>query len=62
VAISPCALKQNGSINVEDVQFIINQALGLAPAVNDLSGDGVVNVLDVQIEINAAFGLGCAAN
>jgi hypothetical protein len=33
------------------------EALGVAPAVNDLNGDGVVNVLDVQIEIDAALGL-----
>jgi uncharacterized repeat protein (TIGR01451 family) len=60
-AFSPCDLKQNGSINVSDVQLIINEALGVSPAVNDLNGDGVVNVVDVQIEINAALGLGCAA-
>ena len=51
----------SGAVNVADVQLIINEALGLAPTVNDLNGDGVVNVADVQIEINAALGLGCAA-
>jgi hypothetical protein len=61
VQFSPCDLKQTGSITVADVQLIINEALGLAPAVNDLNGDGKVNVIDVQIEINAALGLGCAA-
>ena len=44
-----------------DVQLVINEALGIIPAVNDLNGDSVVNVVDVQIEINAALGLGCAA-
>jgi uncharacterized repeat protein (TIGR03803 family) len=58
---SPCDLKQNGNINVADVQLVINEALGVAPAVNDLNEDGSVNVADVQIEINAALGLGCAA-
>jgi hypothetical protein len=58
----PCDVNQNGIINVADVQLIIDEALGVAPAVNDLNGDGVVNVLDVQIEVNAALGLGCAAN
>jgi hypothetical protein len=57
-----CDLQQNWSINAADVQQIINEALGLAPAINDLNRDGVVNVVDVQIEINAALGLGCAAN
>jgi hypothetical protein len=41
---------------------MINEALGAAPAVNDLNGDGVVNVLDVQIVSNAALGLNCAAH
>ena len=59
--IIPCDLKQNGSINAADVQLIINEASGVAAAVNDLNGDGQVNVVDVQIEINAALGLGCAA-
>lgn len=58
---SPCDLKQSGSISVADVQLIINEALGVAPQVNDLTGTGVVNVVAVQIEINAALGLGCAA-
>jgi len=47
--------------NVADVQLIIDQALGVIPAVNDLNGDNVVNVADVQIVIDAALGLGCAA-
>jgi hypothetical protein len=44
---------------VVDVQLEINEALGVAPALNDMNGDGVVNVVDVQIVINAALGLGC---
>jgi hypothetical protein len=56
-----CDINTDGVVNVADVQLEINEALGLAPAVNDLNGDGSVNVADVQIEINAALGLGCAA-
>ena len=44
-----------------DVQLIINEALGLIPAVEDLNGDGVVSVVDLQIIINAALGFGCAS-
>ena len=54
-----CDLNGDGVVNVVDVQLIINQALGVIPAVNDLNHDGVVNVADVQKEINAALGLGC---
>jgi hypothetical protein len=57
---SACAVKQNGSTSVPDVQLMINQALGEVPAANDLNQDGVVNVIDIQIVINAALGLGCA--
>jgi len=58
---SPCNFKQNGIVNVADVQVIINQALATVPAANDLNGDGMVNVVDVQIEIQAVLGAGCAA-
>lgn len=58
---SPCDFQQDGSINVSDVQRIINEALGVSALAHDLNGDGVVNIADVQIEINAALGLGCAA-
>lgn len=44
-----------------DVQLIVNEALGVTQAVDDLSGDGAVSVVDIQIEINAALKLGCTA-
>jgi hypothetical protein len=59
---SPCDVNNDGTTNSSDVQKIINEALGLAPAVNDLNGDGVVNIIDVQIVINAALGLGCRSS
>jgi hypothetical protein len=55
-----CDVKNQGNVNIVDVQFAINEALGVAAAANDLNGDGVVNVIDVQIVINAALGLGCS--
>ena len=58
-ASSACDINSDGVVNVVDVQLIINQALGVLPAVNDLNHDGVVNVADVQIVINGALGLGC---
>lgn len=33
---------------------MINEALGAAPAANDLNGDGVVNAVDVRIVITSA--------
>jgi uncharacterized repeat protein (TIGR01451 family) len=56
--MGPCDINGDGTVNVVDVQLIINEALGVTPAVNDLNGDSVVNVVDVQILINAALGLG----
>jgi hypothetical protein len=58
--LSACDVSQDGSMTVTDVQKIINEALGMAPAVNDLTGDGVVNVVDLQIVVNAVMGLGCS--
>jgi len=60
-SFSPCDINQDSHTNVADVQLMINEALGVNPAVNDLNGGGVVNVVDVQIVINAALGLGCVA-
>jgi 6-phosphogluconolactonase (cycloisomerase 2 family) len=57
--ISPCALTQDGSAGVADVQRVINEALGMAQAVDDLNLDGAVNVVDIQIVMNASLGLGC---
>jgi hypothetical protein len=54
-----CDINADGNTNVADVQLIINEALGVVPAVHDLNGDGAVNVADVQKVINAALGLGC---
>jgi len=58
-AFVQCDVKQTGNIGAADVQFEINQTLGVISAATDLSGDGAVNVVDVQIVIDAALGLGC---
>ena len=57
--IDPCDINQYGTTTVADVQAILNQALGVAKAVNDLSHSGTVNVGDVQLVINSAVGRGC---
>jgi hypothetical protein len=46
-------------VGVADVQTMVNEALGFAPAVNDLNQDGVVNVADIQLVIDAALGNAC---
>jgi hypothetical protein len=61
VPFNACDLQRNGSIGVADVQLIINEALGVITARDDLNGDGVVNVIDIQTEINAVLNLGCQA-
>jgi hypothetical protein len=58
-SFSKCDILHQGTTDIADVQAIINEALGVTPAVNDLNGDGVVNIVDVQIVIDAALGLGC---
>jgi len=53
---SRCDVNGDGGTNVADVQNLINQVLGLIPAVADLNRDGSVNVADVQILINVVLG------
>ena len=59
IRTATCDINLDRNTNVSDVQLIINEALGVVPAVHDLNGDGSVNVSDVQKVINAALGLGC---
>jgi uncharacterized repeat protein (TIGR01451 family) len=59
--ITRCNVDGNGSVGLPDIQTMINEALGLAPPLNDLNGDGVVNLVDVQIVVDAALGFGCLA-
>jgi hypothetical protein len=54
-----CAVTGDGPASVADVQLMIDEALGAAPAVQDLNHDGVINVGDVQKVINAVLQLGC---
>ena len=60
IKLPACDINSDGTTNVADVQLIINEALGVAPALHDLNHDGAVNVADVQKVINAALGLGCS--
>jgi hypothetical protein len=57
-----CDLSLAGTTTVADVQQIVNEALGVARAVNDLNGDRAVSVVDLQIVVNAALGQGCSAS
>lgn len=57
--VSPCAITNDPSAAAVDVQRAINEALGVAGAVDDLNHDGAVNLVDVQIIVNAVLGKGC---
>jgi hypothetical protein len=54
-----CNVSANFGITANDVQQMINEALGVAAASDDLNGDGVVNIIDVQLEINATLTGSC---
>jgi hypothetical protein len=54
-----CAVTGDGTASIADVRLMIKEALGVAPAVQDLIHDGVINVDDVQEVINAVLQLGC---
>jgi hypothetical protein len=62
VAVYTYAISGYQTASIVDVRTIINQALGVIPAVNDLNHDGVISVADIQKVLNAVFGLGCPYN
>jgi hypothetical protein len=56
-----CDVRNDGSVHIADLQWIINEALGVIAPNHDLNGDGIVNSVDIQLVTNAALGLGCMA-
>jgi hypothetical protein len=52
---------QSSGTTIADIQQLIDEALGMAPAENQLTGDGLVSVVDVQIALGAALGYGANA-
>jgi uncharacterized repeat protein (TIGR01451 family) len=54
-----CTMTGDSAASVADVQFIVNEALGIMPANNDLNNDGVVNIADIQTVLNAALNSSC---
>jgi hypothetical protein len=57
--LTPCNIAQNLTVTTTDVQKILNEALGIAQAVDNLNHDGIVNVADLQIVLLSALGQGC---
>jgi hypothetical protein len=54
-----CDVNHDGSIDVLDVQLMINQVLGITTCTNDLSLIGPCNVIDVRRIVNAVLGGPC---
>jgi hypothetical protein len=62
VTSSRCDINGDSSVNVLDIQLLINTILGVpgSPASCDINSDGITNVLDLQVLINVILGLaGC---
>ncbi|MBI4557710.1 MAG: trypsin-like peptidase domain-containing protein [Candidatus Hydrogenedentes bacterium] len=58
VPFAPEDVDHSGSVNANDVQLVINAALGIPIQYNaDVNKTGVVDAVDVQRVINAALGL-----
>jgi YD repeat-containing protein len=57
---STCAVDGGGQVGVNDVQTVINMALGIVSPTQaaDLNTDGAINVVDVELMINVALGTG----
>lgn len=56
-----CDPAGNGFANAADVTHVVDEALGVIPATDNLAGNNFVSVVDIQIVIDAAIGLGCFA-
>jgi hypothetical protein len=58
---SACDVDHNGTVDFNDVQLMLNVAVGKVACSSsyDLNGDGACNVVDVQRVINAANGGSC---
>jgi hypothetical protein len=50
-----CDVKQIGSFTIGDLHYVINEALGVSSAGNDINFDGVVNVADIQLVLNSVL-------
>jgi hypothetical protein len=56
---SRCDLNSDATVNVLDVQLLVNAIMGIpgSPTGGDLNSDGSTNVLDLQLLINVILGL-----
>jgi photosystem II stability/assembly factor-like uncharacterized protein len=54
-----CDINADRTVDVRDVQSIVNQVLGTVPVSCDVNSDGTTNILDVQIVVNAVLAQGC---
>ena len=54
-----CDINNDGSVNVLDIQLLINSVLQIpgSPTNCDINNDGLTNVLDLQIMINVILGI-----
>ena len=57
-----CDLDGSGTVDVRDVQLMVNEALALRTCAHDLDRDGRCTVTDVQRVVNAALGGACVTN
>lgn len=61
-SVKACDVRQDGTMDIADVQQMVNEALGVVRPLSDLNNDGVANIVDAQIVLNALSGLGCAGS
>jgi hypothetical protein len=60
IGLYTCDVTGDGKVGMADIQSLLNEALGVVAAVDDMNRDGVVNVADIQNVATAAMGRGCA--
>ena len=56
---SACDLRQDGVVNVVDVQLAVNMMNGLVPCTASINGPGVCTIVTVQRVVTASLGGAC---
>lgn len=52
---NPSDINNDGSVNAQDIQLVINAVLGVGTAAGDVNEDGIINASDIQEVINTVL-------
>lgn len=59
LSVQGCDLNQDGKVNVQDTQLVVNMSLGLMPCTANINGAGVCNSVTISRVVTASLGGAC---